>query len=144
MPKKSILVVIFSLIILGLGFFGYFNSIPELKNKEGNLPKIEIEPKTFNFGKVNYGKVLIFSFKIKNIGKKVLEIKKVATSCACTTAKARKKSLEPGEETELLVKYDTGAMSGFKAFGRQERIIWVKSNDYKNPQAEVRIQAFVE
>lgn len=143
MPKiKFFLILIF--IIIGLAVYGYFKSIPVVENQTKNLPKIEITPKSFDFGEIQYGDVLKYTFKVKNIGSEVLEIKRVATSCACTTAEVEKKILNPGEGADLLVKYDTGAMSGPHGQGQQERIIYIKSNDPINPQVEVTIYANVK
>ncbi len=68
----------------------------------------------------------------------------MATSCGCTTAKVSKEKINPGEEIELQVSYDTGAMSGDHARGEQERIIYIKSNDPINPQVEAMIYADVK
>jgi len=143
MSSKIKFFLILGLIIFGLAIFGYFKAIPGLENQTENLPKIEIVPKSFDFGEINYGEVVNYSFKVKNIGKEFLEIKRVATSCACTTAKIAKEKINPNEETELLVTYDSGAMGLSHGKGRQERIIYVKSNDPINPQAEVTIYATI-
>lgn len=135
--------LISSLIILGLSVFGYFQAIPEVDNQTENRPKIEIKPESFDFGEVNYGKVAEHVFLIKNLGNEILEIKRVATSCACTTAEVEKDFLNPGEETNLSVRYDTGAMSGPHGRGEQERTIYIKTNDPANPQVEVMIYANV-
>lgn len=131
--------LILILIIIGLGIFGYFKAVPS----EGNA-KIEVNPKSFDFGEVEYGQILEHSFEVKNIGSEILEIKRVATSCACTAGRVVKEKLAPREETELLVTYDTGAMSGPHGRGKQERIIYIKTNDPINPQVEVKIQAYVK
>lgn len=144
MHKKLLTFLILFFVFLGLAIYGYFQSTPQAKNQEGNFPKIEISPKVFDFGETEYGRVLRHTFKIKNTGSKILEIKKLATSCACTTAEIAKEKINPGEEVELLVTYDTGAMSGPHGKGRQERIIYVKSNDPINPQVEATIYATVK
>lgn len=138
---KFFLILIF--IIIGIAAYGYFKAIPSIENQTADLPKIEITPKYFNFGEAEYGQILTHSFLVKNTGKAVLEIKRIATSCPCTTAEIEKEKINPGEEAELLVKYDTGAMSGPHGRGEQERIIYVKSNDPINPQVEVTIKAYV-
>lgn len=144
MKLKIFVFLILVILILGLAVFGYFNSIPGAENQTNNLPKIEISPQDFDFGDIDYGQVVEYSFKIKNLGKEILEIKRVATSCACTTAKIAKEIINPGEETDLIVRYDTGLMAGSHGKGRQERIIYVKSNDPVNPQIEAVIYANVK
>ena len=138
------IVLVFGLIILAIFFIGYFQATPKSTEQE-NIPRIDIEPKFFDFGVVDFGKVVNFTFKVKNLGKGVLEIKRVATSCGCTTAQVSKEKVNPNEEIELFVKYDTAAMgSGPHGRGRQERIIYLKSNDPVNPQVEVMIYGTVK
>ncbi len=139
MKSKGILFLCIILAILGLAVFGYFKAV----SSEGNA-KIEISPKSFDFGEIEYGQIVEHAFKVKNSGNDVLEIKRVATSCACTTGKVEKDKLDSGEETDLLVIYDSGAMSGPHGKGEQERIIYIKSNDPINPQVEVTIHAYVK
>lgn len=140
-PKVFLLVFL----ILGLAIIGYFKAIPAPTGGVDNLPKIEVSPQSFDFGEVEYGKVAGYTFKVRNTGSEILEIKRVATSCACTTAKILKEKLNPGEETELLVSYDTAAMGrSAHGMGKQERIIYVKSNDPVNPQVTVMIYANVK
>ncbi|HDZ54122.1 MAG TPA: DUF1573 domain-containing protein [Candidatus Nealsonbacteria bacterium] len=134
---------ILGLLILGMAVYGYFQAISGPENGAENAPKIEITPEFFDFGEIEYGKVVEYIFKVKNTGKEILEIKRVATSCACTVAKISKEKISPNEEVELLVTYDTGAMSGPHGRGKQERIIYVKSSDFINPQVEVKIYANV-
>lgn len=144
MKLKLLFLIILVSITIGLAAYGYFKAIPGVENQTENLPKIEITPRSFDFGEVNYGQVVEYSFKVKNTGNEILEIKRVATSCACATAKIDKEKINPGEEVELLVTYDTGAMGGAHGKGRQERIIYIRSNDLKNPQMEVIIYALVK
>lgn len=144
MKPKSKFFLILGIILLALAIYGYFGATPGIEDQTGAQPKIEITPKYFDFGEVDYGKVLEYSFSVKNLGKEILEVKRIATSCACTTAKINKEKLNPEEEAELLVTYDTGAMSGSHGKDKQERIIYVKSNDPINPQIEVMIYANVK
>ena len=134
--------IILALVILVIAIFGYFKATPSPKSQK-NLPKIEITPKFFDFGEIKYGQVVNYSFKVKNSGQEILEIKRVATSCGCTRAKIAKEKINPGQETELLVTYDSGSMP-LHGSGRQERIIYLRSNDPLYPQAEVRIYATVK
>ena len=138
--KFSLILII---VILGIVSYGYFKATPGAGNQSGNLPKIEVTPAYFDFGEINYGEVVNYSFKVKNLGNEILEIKRVATSCSCASAKIAKEKIGPGEEIELLVSYDSGAM-GPHGKGEQERIIYIKSNDPINPHVEVTIYATVK
>ncbi|MCP6718176.1 MAG: DUF1573 domain-containing protein [Patescibacteria group bacterium] len=137
---KPFLILITAILVLAI--YGYFQSIPESEQGQ-DVPKIELTSNFFDFGEVEYGKVLEHSFQVKNIGKKVLEIQRIATSCACTSAVINKEQINPNEQAELTVEYDTGAMSGPHGQGKQERIIYIKTNDPLNPQIEITINAYV-
>jgi hypothetical protein len=141
--QKLKLSLILGIIVLGMAIAGYFTAVPGMENREGDFPKIEISPGFFDFGEIRYGDVVSYGFKVKNSGQETLEIRRVATSCACTTARISQDKLEPGEEAELLVSYDSAAMA-LHGSGREERIIYVRSNDSANPQVEVRIYATVK
>jgi len=145
MSQKTIIIaVIIILAIFGLATVGYFKAVPGVEYQTDSRPQIEITPKVFDFGEIEYGKIAEHTFKIKNLGGEVLEIKRVATSCACTSAEIEKEILKPNEQVNLKVIYNTGLMSGSHAKGEQERIIYVKSSDPVNPQVEVTIHAYVK
>lgn len=125
---------------------GYFRAVPSslLNQNNTQTAKIVLEPQVFDFGEVEFGKIVEQTFSVKNIGNKTLEIKRVSTSCACTKAKIDKERLEPEETANLLVSYDSGAM-GKQVKGKKiERFIYIKSSDLLNPQVEITIYARVK
>jgi len=140
---KKLFFLILGLIILGLAGYGYFKSIPGTDSRVGSYSQIEITPKAYDFGEIDFGDIVSYDFKIKNSGDEILEIKRVATSCPCANAKVEREKIEPGEEANLFVSYDSGAM-GTHGKGKQERIIYIKSNDPEKPQVEVMIYADVK
>jgi len=144
MNQKAIISFAIILMVIGFGLLGYFKAVPNYGQARIEITRIEITPKQYDFGVIEYGQIVQYVFKVKNIGSEVLKITKTATSCGCTTVEIEKKSIEPGEEVNLKVEYNTGMMSGSHAKGRQERIIYVKSNDPASPQAEVVIKALVK
>jgi len=140
--KKTL--VIFFIFFIVFALYGYFKSVPGVENLGEEYPIIETIPNFFDFGEVQYGDLAQYTFVVKNSGKKTLEINRLSTSCACTSAEIEKEVINPGEEVELSVKYDTGLMTGPHGMGDQERIIYIKSNDPVNPQIEVIIKAYVK
>ena len=142
--KLKYSLIIFIIIFVGFALYGYFKSIPGLEDSTEKHPIIEAVPDFFDFGDLEYGDLAEHTFKIKNSGEEVLEIKRLSTSCACTSAEIEKEALSPGEEVNLFVKYNTGLMTGDHAKGNQERIIYIKSNDPINPQIEITIKAYVK
>lgn len=143
MKSTSIVLIASAAIALGLIGYGYYRAVPGPPSL-GKIPQIEIVPQSHDFGEIEYGEVAEYTFKIKNSGNSQLEISRISTSCACTSASVLTEKLNPSEETELKVTYDTGTMSGSHAKGKQERIIYVKSNDPLSPQAEALIYADVK
>lgn len=142
--KLKLSVFIILGIILGLAVYGYFKAVPAPSSQLENWPKIEITPTSFDFGEIEYGEVAEHVFNLKNLGSETLEIKRLSTSCGCTTAEVDKEVISAGEQTRLKVIYNTGLMSGSHAKGKQERIIYIKTNDPVNPQVEVTISAYVK
>lgn len=141
MAKKGLILAL--VLVLSLIGYGYWQATGSETGPNNKAPRIEVKPKSFHFGAVNYGQKLETSFRLMNQGEEKLVIKRVATSCGCTRAWVEKKELAPGEEMNLKVVYDTQAMTGPKARGRQERIIYLKTNDPARPQLEVKIYADV-
>lgn len=144
---KTYRLIIFFIAILALSFAigGYFKAAPVRKESlEKNAPQIVIEPKSFDFGKVEFGKTVEHTFTVKNTGGEPLEIKRVSTSCGCTQAEINKEKIEPGETASLLVTYDSGAMGKSILGKRIQRFVYVRSNDPQTPQAEVTIYVRVE
>ncbi len=142
MKTKFLFITAVLLFVGGLSLVGYVKAVPGAKDG-ASMPKIEITPASYDFGDIQYKDIVSRGFKIKNTGNAVLSITRVATSCGCTTAKVVKTTLEPGEETELEVIYNSGLMTGGHGKGQQERIIYIKSNDPVNPQIEALIYGTV-
>ena len=89
-----------------------------------------------DFGTVKEGRVVDYTFKFKNTGKGVLEVKDVSTSCGCTVALISSKKLEPGKEGTLRVELDTKNREG-----KINRNITIQSNDPKEPNKALIIFA---
>lgn len=87
--KKLILV---SLFIIPISVFGQFSVSPSTEK---------------SFGKLAEGAAADAEFIIKNNSNKVAEIKEVRPACGCTTVDPSKKILNPGDESKLVVHYDT-------------------------------------
>jgi hypothetical protein len=67
---------------------------------------------THDFGVVNRGDTLKYSFKVTNIYKVPLDITQVRTSCTCIKAAESKKKLEPNESASINVVVDTSTFTG--------------------------------
>lgn len=104
----------------------------------GESPKIYFPEMTHNFGKVEYGKVVDYDFKILNQGNSVLNIKDIQTSCGCTAALIDNKTIKPGENGTIKVQLNTQGHAG-----KLVRRVTIKSNDPKDPVSVLTIFADV-
>lgn len=138
---KSKTFLAFAVVLILLAVLGYSQAVGQRPQGDQG-PRIVVEPERWDFGEVKQPAVATHDFTVRNAGQGTLEIRRVSTSCGCTSAKIGKERIEPGEETTLMVTYDSGAMKGEK--GLLERTVYIKSNDLENPQIEVAIYATVK
>ncbi|MBI5726590.1 MAG: DUF1573 domain-containing protein, partial [Ignavibacteriales bacterium] len=91
-----------------------------------------------DFGVIQEGKIVDYTFAFKNSGKKDLEIKDIRTSCGCTAALVSQKLLKPGEAGTLKIEFDSS-----NRFGRMSRTISVTTNETEAPVKVLTIYAEV-
>lgn len=116
-------------------FTGNVLEVSELKNSTF-VPQLYFSETQHDFGNVKEGQVVDYTFKFKNMGKGVLEVKNVSTSCGCTVALISSKKLDPGKEGTLRVELDTKNREG-----KMNRNITIQSNDPKEPNKVLLIFA---
>lgn len=102
-------------------------------------PSVWVDSDKHDWGKVPGTETIEHVFKVRNTGGAALNIARVQTSCGCTAAVLDHQFLKPGEETRLKVTFDPRGRHG-----SQTRTIWIHSNDPKNPQKQIVIQADIE
>jgi hypothetical protein len=73
-------------------------------------------------------------FAFKNTGPEPVTIKRVKTSCGCTTAKLAKNTFAPGESGEIEVKFTFGSRRG-----PQRKIIGVTLDDGREQMLDLRV-----
>ena len=100
-------------------------------------PVLSFETDFHDFGKLNSGELVTYSFKFKNTGKSVLVIANVGTSCGCTVTDYPRKPINPGEASTIDVKFDTTGKHG-----RQSKSITIFANT-EPAETTIRIQAFL-
>lgn len=88
-----------------------------------SAPKIALEEREHNFGRVKEGEVMSHTFKIKNEGAAELVIHNVSPACGCTASDFPKK-LAPGEEGKITLAVKTAGMNG-----KNDRYADIISND---------------
>lgn len=82
----------------------------EVNNNE--LPVIEFDRTTHDFGKMIQGEIVTYGFKFKNTGKSDLLISRVSTSCGCTASEYPRKPIKPGEEGVIKIRFDSKGRKG--------------------------------
>jgi hypothetical protein len=125
---------------LALGVFGCVSKKKqEAEAGKGGAPKIEFAATSHDFGKVSEGENVKFAFKVTNKGKAPLTIDNVRTSCGCTAATPKDKTIAPGASSEIAVSFDTRGRPG-----KNRKIITVSSNDPTAATSRLEITADVE
>ena len=100
--------------------------------------KIKFESLEINYGEISKGDNGVRIFKFTNIGSKPLIIDKVYSSCGCTIPKKPSSPIDPGEDDEIQVKYDTNRV------GPIRKTITVLSNAINSPTISLKITGNVE
>ena len=115
---------------------------PENKTAvSAQMPKIEFEEEIHDFGLVQAGEILTFSFQFTNRGETELKISNTETDCGCIEATPEKDTILPGEKGYIEVKFNSAGL-----FGKQLKTVEIQSNN-KEPKhliifAEVENELF--
>lgn len=102
-------------------------------------PKISAPLTTHDFGKITQGSVVNYDFEILNNGGDTLVIKDVRAGCGCTAVKPEKNILMPGEQTKILVSFDSKGRKG-----HQQKYVYITSNDKDSPELRLSFTADIE
>lgn len=96
---------------------------------QGLYPVITFEKESHNFGNIEEGEVVEYSFKFTNTGNKDLLITRAEASCGCTVPEWPKEPVKPGESAYMKVKFDSRG----RPEGYTEKEIYIQANT--NPPA---------
>lgn len=108
----------------------------KLSEKElANAPKIVFEDESFNFGQTKPVDQIEHVFKFTNQGKSDLIIRKIRSTCGCTTVAPEKEVIKPGESSSFKAIFKPGSRKGM-----QSKSIYVISNDPKNSNVRLSIR----
>jgi len=108
-------------------------------NQNKNGAKIFFPETQHDFGKVQEGKKVEYTFNFENKGTESLIIKNVKTSCGCTAAVVSNTTIKPGEIGSIKVDFDTKSRQG-----KNSKSITIVSNDTKEPNKVITIYADVQ
>ncbi len=92
-----------------------------------------------DFGTVQEGDTLHYTFSFVNKGNAILKIGNIKTSCGCTAALVSSEKIDPGKDGTLAVSLDTSRKSG-----KVSKRITINSNDPTNPEMVLTIFADIQ
>ncbi len=102
-----------------------------------DLPAIRFEKELHDFGTINEGEKVTYSFRFTNTGKSDLIIQTASGSCGCTVPEVPEKPIKPGESGFIKVQFNSEGRIGV-----QEKQVTVVSNTIPNTTI-VKIRAEV-
>lgn len=132
-------------VLIGLALIATVVLIAKSLTKQPLGPIISLSPLKNDLGTVIYGDVATYTIKVANIGDADLVIRKISTSCGCTKAKIEEadKVIAPGKSANVAVSFDPAVHKDETDIGEIVRIIYVNSNDPKNPEVQSELNALV-
>lgn len=102
-------------------------------------PQLVLDQLEIDWGAIYSGEKREHRFILTNAGDEPLEIVKVHSSCGCTTAMATQQLIEPGEQAELTVQFNS------KNFhGQVVKRVVITSNDPQQPKIQLHLKAKVQ
>lgn len=113
-----------------------FSSLSEAELE--NAPVFDLETTKYDFGEIKQKEKADIEFKFKNSGKSDLIIRKVRSSCGCTTVTPANTTIKPGESSTIKAVFDAGVRKG-----RQHKVITVITNDPENSQVSLVVSGTV-
>jgi hypothetical protein len=109
---------------------------PEQKS---NAPKIAFDNPNYNFGEVKAGTLVTYDFQFVNNGKTNLEIRKINTTCGCTSSAPKDKIIKPGASSSIKATFNT---TGYK--NAQTKVVTVITNDPASPTITLWLKGTVQ
>lgn len=113
------------------------SSFPQIEEIRG--ADIRFDEFVHDFGVVEGGKEVEHIFKIKNVGKKTLEILRVRSSCGCTAVVVSNRNIPPQGGGEVKAIFDT---TGYRGFDKKN--VYVQSNDTITPLVKLQIRGVIK
>lgn len=93
----------------------------------GPTTTVEFETSTYDFGTVDEGEKVQYSYKFKNTGSEPLVISNAKGSCGCTVPNWPREPIAPGGTGEILVEFDSKG-KGKEGGQKQTKRVTVTAN----------------
>ena len=98
-----------------------------------------VEPLSFDFGEMKQQQTINTKVTVTNDGAGILLIENVEADCGCTIPTLDKKSLAPGESTDIQIEFNSK-----KFHGKVIKSVHISTNDPLNSLIDVMITAVVQ
>jgi len=90
---------------------------------DGKYPVVEFEKTEHDFGTINQGDKVVYTFNFKNTGAADLLIANAVGSCGCTVPEYPKEAIKPGESGKMKVSFNSEGKSG-----QQQKTVTITAN----------------
>jgi hypothetical protein len=104
-----------------------------------NAPVASLNTNLYDFGTIKQGKIVRYDLQLSNTGIDTLHIRKINSTCGCTTGQPVKYALTAGESTTIQVIFNT-----FGRSGQQSKTVTVITNDPDNSHLNFTIGGVIE
>lgn len=128
---KNILSILVVLFLFSCGNKNTKKSNTTLPETNG-LTEFEFSEEMHNFGLLQSGEIVVYTFEFKNTGKNNLIIEDIDSDCGCVNARIPKETLLPGETGIVEIEFDSSGL-----WGKQLKTIEVVANTKKPKQLAI-------
>ncbi|MCL5435434.1 MAG: DUF1573 domain-containing protein [Patescibacteria group bacterium] len=125
------------------GYTRVYNLIGGLNAYRESHYGVYIAPITKDLGTVIYGNIAKTMFKLINNTKEEVSIRRISTSCSCTSATVNKNTLKPYEEIEISVSFNPAVHKDNTDLGDIIRTIYIDTTSTNFSRVEASITAKV-
>jgi hypothetical protein len=100
---------------------------------------LKLKETSHDFGKIQQGRPVTYTFEFVNIGKEPLRLDNVLASCGCTTPEWPREAIQPGASAPIKVGYNAAAEGVFHKTvtiqfnGGQTKIIDISGTVFRAP-----------
>lgn len=137
MDRTRIILVLTLLLTLGWNSDAQIRIIPREKVEAVSNPRLSRDSSALDFQNIHIVADMMneddppatYRYRYRNVSDRRLQISRLVTTCSCASAKADKMSVGPGEDAEIVVRYDPKGHPG-----KFQRKIFVYTGD-KDPAA---------
>ena len=111
MKFSTLIISIFLMISCAIKTRDSENNTISTKSSSG-FPVIDFDTEAHDFGKIEAGERVLYSFIFTNTGNADLAIEKAGTDCGCIHVKFPQNPVSPGKKGIIEIEFDSSGMSG--------------------------------